>query len=139
MLTKIRKLVLGKKGQSTLEYAGVIGAVAAFVAAMSLYFTRGFNAQGRDAIVFLREETQDIGGSLQYEPYYTNTDYTVTTDAEEAQIIGQRATTVGGESKALLSSTEDTKRTRTGTQRTEFKEVLGGIDTLGTGVAPTGL
>lgn len=88
---------INNKAQSTVEYAIVIGVVVAALVAMQTYVKRGLQARYHDGIQFMVDETnkgQDggsgIGNTLQYEPYYLDSDYTSTSNKNENESIGVR-------------------------------------------------
>ncbi|MFH0753752.1 MAG: hypothetical protein V2A70_04235 [Candidatus Omnitrophota bacterium] len=60
-----------KKAQNTAEYAILIALVVGGVIAMQTYTQRALQGRLRDASVGLRDQTNSIGKTLQYEPYYT--------------------------------------------------------------------
>jgi hypothetical protein len=62
-----------RKGQNTAEYAILIALVVGGVIAMQTYAQRALQGRLRDASVMYRDKTSEIGNTLQYEPYYTNT------------------------------------------------------------------
>lgn len=62
-----------RKGQNTAEYAILIALVVGGVIAMQTYAQRALQGRLRDASVSYRDQTSAIGNTLQYEPYYTNT------------------------------------------------------------------
>ncbi len=62
-----------RKGQNTAEYAILIALVVGGVIAMQTYAQRALQGRIRDASVQFRDSTGEIGNTLQYEPYYTNT------------------------------------------------------------------
>lgn len=62
-----------RKGQNTAEYAILIALVVGGVIAMQTYAQRALQGRIRDASVQFRDQTSEIGNTLQYEPYYTNT------------------------------------------------------------------
>ncbi len=88
-----------KRGQSTAEYAVLIGLVIAAVLAMQVYVKRAL--QGK-----MQVETDKLGA--QYEPYYLSSDFDSTRDTSEAE-----ATITGGEVTRTLTKDE---ASRTGTQ-----------------------
>ena len=67
------KIFKNKRAQNTAEYAILIALVVGGVIAMQTYAQRTLQGRLRDASVKLRDETNAIGNTLQYEPYYTNT------------------------------------------------------------------
>lgn len=83
-----RKLIKNKKAQNTAEYAILISLVVAGIIAMQTYAQRALQARVRDASLYLANQTS-LGGrnSAQYEPYYLKTDYTVTRDENQSQIL----------------------------------------------------
>jgi hypothetical protein len=62
-----------RKGQNTAEYAILIALVVGGVIAMQTYAQRALQGRIRDASVQFRDTTGEIGNTLQYEPYYSNT------------------------------------------------------------------
>ena len=62
-----------RKGQNTAEYAILIALVVGGVIAMQTYAQRALQGRLRDASVMYRDSTTELGNTLQYEPYYTNT------------------------------------------------------------------
>ena len=101
-------LRLKKKGQSTAEYAIVIGLVIAAAVAMQIYVKRSIQGKMKDAV-----DTNDPAATFlvtqQYEPQYqTNDGITSTRDAQET------ATTSQGVGVARVIVGEDVS-TRTGT------------------------
>ena len=97
------KLLRNKRAQTTLEYAILIGVVAAALIAMQMYLKRGY--QGK-----IRDSADSMGG--QFSPgltaynYSTNTfsDSTETIDAgtTKTQIHAQNSYKSGNESVANL-------------------------------------
>ncbi len=73
-----RKLIKNKKAQNTAEYAILISLVVAGIIAMQTYAQRALQARVRDASSYLKNQTTALGSSVQYEPYYLTTEYTVT-------------------------------------------------------------
>ncbi len=61
-----------KKAQNTAEYAILIALVIGGVIAMQMYAQRTLQGRIRDVNVKFRDETNALGTTLQYEPYYTN-------------------------------------------------------------------
>ncbi len=72
-----KKLVKNKKAQNTAEYAILISLVVAGIIAMQTYAQRALQSRVRDAGVYLKNETSDLGSSIQYEPYYLSTNYEI--------------------------------------------------------------
>jgi len=77
-----------KRAQNTAEYAILISLVVAGIIAMQTYAQRALQARVRDAGQYLQQETTKLGDTVQYEPYYLETDYTVDRDDEDTQILG---------------------------------------------------
>lgn len=80
-----RKLIKNKKAQNTAEYAILISLVVAGIIAMQTYAQRALQARIRDAAVYLANQTNGLGGTLQYEPYYLTTNYAIVTDDVEIE------------------------------------------------------
>ncbi len=78
-------LRLLRKGQSTAEYAIVIGLVIGAAVAMQIYVKRGLQAKMKQAVDYNDPAAGHIlGGLSQYEPeYMTTTDMTARRDATE--------------------------------------------------------
>ncbi len=72
-----------RKAQNTAEYAILIALVIGGVVAMQTYAQRALQGRLRDASVTLRDQTNLIGNTLQYEPYYSNS--TTDTDKESSK------------------------------------------------------
>ena len=87
-----------KKGQSTVEYAIVVGVVVAALVAMQTYVKRGLQARYHDGIQFLATETNinstdndvTFGNTTQYEPYYLSSSYITASDKNENENSGAR-------------------------------------------------
>jgi len=103
-------LRLSRKGQSTAEYAIVIGLVIAAAVAMQVYVKRGIQGKMKDATDY-NDSAATMLRTTQYEPnYQTTTDMTSTRIAEE-----KATTTTGGGIKREITG-EDVSN-RTGTQK----------------------
>jgi uncharacterized protein (UPF0333 family) len=89
-----KKLIKSKKAQNTAEYAILISLVVAGIIAMQTYAQRALQAKVRDAAQFLAENAS-IGGetSVQYEPYYLETNYEVLRNEEQGQLLDNVTTT----------------------------------------------
>jgi len=97
-----------KKGQSTAEYAIVIGLVIAAIVAMQVYVKRGLQGKVKDAVDYNDPSSSSVlGRTGQYEPYYTQSTMTSTQTGTE----GERLATGGG-----VTKTTETAASRTGTQ-----------------------
>jgi len=107
-------LRLKKTGQSTAEYAIVIGLVIAAAVAMQVYVKRGIQAKIAGAVDF-RPDTAGTAitfKSGQYEPYYASSSMNTTRNASE-----QTTTNTEGEvTREILAGGEVTQRW--GTQNT---------------------
>jgi len=73
-----------RKGQSTLEYAILIGIVVGALITMQIYVKRGI--QGK-----LRSASDDIGG--QFSPGLTTSEYNYTTEYESQETVKDLVTT----------------------------------------------
>ncbi len=99
-----------RSGQSTAEYAILIGLVVAGVIAMQTYAQRSLQARMHDASKYLASQTNAIGTNTQYEPYYLKSDYTSTHNAQENKRQG-----VG-----LVAADSTSNRSRTGSQQSTY-------------------
>ena len=94
----LRKLLKNKKAQNTAEYAILISLVVAGIIAMQTYAQRALQARVRDAAKFMADQTGNVGGTatlgdtLQYEPYYLQTNYQVTRDDFEKELLDNAQT-----------------------------------------------
>ena len=79
------KIFKNKRAQNTAEYAILIALVVGGVIAMQTYAQRTLQGRLRDASVSLRDQTNAIGNTLQYEPYYTNSQSNVDKSAVKEQ------------------------------------------------------
>lgn len=66
-----------RKGQSTAEYAVMVGLVIAAIVAMQIYVRRGLQAKVRD-VTDNFTSSGTVGTTSQYEPYYADSSYDVT-------------------------------------------------------------
>jgi uncharacterized protein (UPF0333 family) len=109
-----RKLIKNKKAQNTAEYAILISLVVAGIIAMQTYAQRALQARVRDASVYLANKTgiQGMGNTLQYEPYYLDSNYTVKRDEVEAQFLDNVTT-------RTLTDTKTTRRSG-GSSKSKF-------------------
>lgn len=97
-----KTLLKNKKAQNTAEYALLIALVVAGVIAMQTYAQRALQARVRDASLFMTAQTNQLGNTNQYEPYYTKSNY-------ETQRSGDSSTFLNNESAGM---TDDTTSTR---------------------------
>lgn len=100
-----RKLIKNKKAQNTAEYAILISLVVAGIIAMQTYAQRALQARVRDAATYLKNTTSDLGTSVQYEPYYLATDYTIDRTSTDEKFLSDQLTGVG--QRATDTSTRD--------------------------------
>ena len=107
-----RKLMKNKKAQNTAEYAILISLVVAGIIAMQTYAQRALQARVRDASVYLANisSNEGLGSTLQYEPYYLSSNYTVGRDESVSQVLGANK----------VSQEESSNRTREGSQTTTY-------------------
>ncbi|MFA5311067.1 MAG: hypothetical protein WC355_02005 [Candidatus Omnitrophota bacterium] len=100
-------LRLLRKGQSTAEYAIVIGLVIGAAVAMQIYVKRGLQAKMKQAVDYNDPAAQSmLGGISQYEPeYMTTTGMVSKRDATE-----KVKTTVGGGFEKAILGEEVTSR-----------------------------
>ncbi len=109
-----RKFITRKnrKGQNTAEYALLISLVVAAIIAMQTYAQRAIQARIRDASNYLVVKTNTLGSTLQYEPYYLQTQYVVNRDVVETVKLGLN--------KVSLLETSNRVRARGGFQVQAF-------------------
>jgi len=100
-----------RKGQSTAEYAIVIGLVIAAALAMQVYVRRGIQAKMKDASDYNDPSATAIGlKTKQYEPdYQTETNMISSRNASEASTLlkggGVTRTIVGGDTSSRTGTT----------------------------------
>ncbi len=125
-----RILIKNKKAQNTAEYALLIALVIAGAVAMQQYAQRALQARQRDAAVYFQQQTNQLGNSVQYEPYYQQTNYNVARESTENKRLGEGIT-------AMDSANT---RERTGLQSTLY-DATGALATspVATGAMPEGL
>lgn len=120
MRAVMRRLMLrGALGQSTAEYAILLGVVVAAIVGMQIYVKRGMNARLKDgsdsAMAAMWANLGKTGtptpDDRQYEPYYTSSDYDVTQSADHQENVA----TGGIVTKSGIVETT----TRTGSQSVE--------------------
>jgi hypothetical protein len=114
-----KKLIKNKKAQNTAEYAILISLVVAGIIAMQTYAQRALQARVRDAGQYLATETGSLGTVVQYEPYYLSTNYEVTRNEDETQIL---------DDTRVLQTTDSTRqRLQDGFQESSFDATLPGV------------
>jgi len=83
MLRRLINALKKQKGQNTAEYAILISIVVGGIIAMQTYTQRALQARVRDSANYMVTETAGLGSTLQYEPYYLESEFNVTrSDAE---------------------------------------------------------
>jgi len=100
-------LRLMRKGQSTAEYAIVIGLVIAAAVAMQVYVKRSLQAKVKDAVDY-SDSAATMLTTSQYEPYYSESIIDTT-----RSVLSKENTAVGGGVTRTLTKDE---ASRTGTQ-----------------------
>ncbi|MBF0533104.1 MAG: hypothetical protein HQL23_08440 [Candidatus Omnitrophica bacterium] len=83
----LKKLLRNKKAQNTAEYAILISLVVAGIIAMQTYAQRALQGRVRDAGKYLKDQTPEIGNTMQYEPYYLNSSYNVESDKTDEDVV----------------------------------------------------
>ena len=72
------------RGQSTAEYAVVIGVVVAAIIAMQVYVRRGMQAKVKDVTDHF---TSQFGSTKQFEPDFASSDFTVAQDRSASEQV----------------------------------------------------
>jgi Flp pilus assembly pilin Flp len=111
-LSMLKKLIKNKKAQNTAEYAILISLVVAGIIAMQTYAQRALQARVREASQYLATQTTALGGEVQYEPYYLSSNYAITRDDTEIEILDNETT--------LLRTDNDTTRGQDGFQESAY-------------------
>lgn len=99
-----RKLAKNKKAQNTAEYAILISLVVAGIIAMQTYAQRALQGRVRDAAIYLKKQTSNLGNSLQYEPYYLNSSYVVDRNENEIEKLDTNLVSHGEDSTVTRSN-----------------------------------
>lgn len=120
-----KHLLKNKKAQNTAEYALLIALVVAGIVAMQQYAQRALQARVRDASQYMANETQALGTSKQYEPYYTKTNYEIQKDSVEKKILDE----------GVVAMDSANTRIKKGSQETTYNSLA----VSGAGEMPTGL
>ena len=115
-----KTLLKNKKAQNTAEYALLIALVVAGVIAMQTYAQRALQARVRDAGLFLTSQTNTLGTTNQYEPYYLSSNYAVDRVSTETTTLNNSV--IGGEQK-LTGNTRG--RNSGGFQQSKYNTALG--------------
>lgn len=100
-------LKLMRKGQSTAEYAIVIGLVIAAAVAMQVYVKRSLQAKVRDAVDY-NDPAATMLTTGQYEPYY------LTSNMDNTRKESTTANTAAG--GGVTRTVNEDEANRTGTQ-----------------------
>jgi len=106
----LRNFLKNRKAQNTAEYALLIALVVAGVIAMQTYAQRALQARIHDASTYMVGQSNIVGNSYQYEPYYLSSSYNVDTNSVENKRLGQ----------GLVEQDSADGRTRTGYQTTAY-------------------
>lgn len=115
MFKKLRNRI---KGQSTAEYAILIALVVAAVIAMQTYAKRALQAKVRDAALYMVNQTNALGNSVQYEPYYLQSEFQTTRNSSSNTfLIGNQQ--IGG---AGQNSSINVERASGGFQKMEYNK-----------------
>jgi Flp pilus assembly pilin Flp len=83
---------LGKKAQTTAEYAILVALVVGAVVTMQVYIKRGLQGRIRDVVDHAGTSGEIAGSSFsfsgnQYEPYYTSSNVTTSQDTGETKTL----------------------------------------------------
>jgi Flp pilus assembly pilin Flp len=111
----LRNFLKNRKAQNTAEYALLIALVVAGVIAMQTYAQRALQARIHDASIYMANNgggtnSNAIGNSAQYEPYYLQSNYDVYTNSQDNQRLGQ----------GLVGADSQSNRSRLGGQTTAY-------------------
>jgi len=112
LIKEVKKMLRKLRGQSTAEYAIVIGLVIGAAVAMQVYVKRGIQAKVRDAVDFVDADDNITTSGAQYEPYYLTSDLAST----RAGTTQAQTTTGGGVTRSIVGQETST---RTGTTTIE--------------------
>jgi len=113
----LRNFLKNRKAQNTAEYALLIALVVAGVIAMQTYAQRALQARVHDASQYMETTSatdangNQIGNNLtQYEPYYMQSNYDVSTNSVENKRLGQ----------GLVGADSESNRIRNGSQNSTY-------------------
>lgn len=81
------RIFRNRRGQSTAEYAILIGLIVAAAVAMQTYVKRGLQGRVKDAVDTMATSTGDLGGTTQYEPYYLESNFDNTRGSTETENV----------------------------------------------------
>ncbi len=107
----LRNFLKNRKAQNTAEYALLIALVVAGVIAMQTYTQRALQARMHDAAQYMANAAGAPGyNHTQYEPYYLQSNYDVTSNSVENKRLGQN----------LVGSDSQNNRVTTGSQNATY-------------------
>ncbi|MDE2221697.1 MAG: hypothetical protein KGK03_01360 [Candidatus Omnitrophica bacterium] len=110
----LRNFLKNKKGQHFAEYALLIALVVAGIIAMQTYAQRALQARIHDAALYMANatsnSTEGIGNTTQYEPYYMQSNYDVSTNSVDNKRLG----------KDLVEADSGSNRSRTGSENATY-------------------
>lgn len=102
---------VGKRAQTTAEYAILIALVVAAVTAMQIYVKRGLQGKVRDVVDNMSTGMAlPSNGNAQYEPYYLNSTANTTQNSNDNETIA----TGGAVTRSATSSTNATRNQNIG-------------------------
>ncbi len=102
-------LRLMRKGQSTAEYAIVIGLVIGAAVAMQIYVKRGIQGKIKNAVDY-NDPAATMMTTSQYEPYYSTSSMTASRTATDSETVA----TGGGVARTTSDTTSRTGTTGIG-------------------------
>ena len=94
---------LNRKGQNTAEYALLISLVVAAIIAMQTYVQRALHGRIRDAAIYLKTNTSELGNTEQCEPYSTESNYTQTSDRSSTERLDTNIVSMGSFSNRVVN------------------------------------
>jgi hypothetical protein len=96
-----------KTGQSTAEYAIVIGLVIAAAVAMQVYVKRGIQAKVKGAVDFVPADQAELLSGQQFEPDYSSSEMDRSSNSKlniATNEGGEVVRTIGGDGEVSASS-----------------------------------
>ena len=112
------RILKNKRGQNTAEYAILIALIVAAAVAMQTYVKRGLQGRVKDAVDSLASGTTGIGTTEQYEPYYLESSYDVTSKAKQQE----EYETGGTVTRTITAGDEETTRATGGYQKIKTED-----------------
>jgi Flp pilus assembly pilin Flp len=107
----LRNFLKNRKAQNTAEYALLIALVVAGVIAMQTYAQRALQARIHDASQYMANATSNssigLGNSTQYEPYYMQSNYDVSSNSVDQKKLGQGLDAMGSQSERVRTGSEN--------------------------------